>query len=59
MAMRYLGRALQISGLTILPLSMLLQLMQTIDVKTMLLMLVMGFAGFYLGRIVEGYGAAP
>jgi hypothetical protein len=32
-------------------------LQQQIDVKTMLLLLVMGVAAFYLGRIIEGYGA--
>jgi hypothetical protein len=57
--MRYLGRALQMAGLTILPVSMFLQLAGQINVKEMLLMLVMGFAGFYLGRIIEGYSAAP
>jgi hypothetical protein len=29
--------------------------MQRIEVKTMLLLLVMGFAAFYLGRMIEGY----
>lgn len=57
--MRYLGRALQMAGMTILPVSMILQLMQAIDVKAMLLLLVMGFAGFYLGRLIEGYSASP
>ncbi|MCC7085110.1 MAG: hypothetical protein IT427_08890 [Pirellulales bacterium] len=53
--MAFIGRLLQIAGLILLPISMILQLSQRIDVRTMLLLLVMGFAAFYLGRIIEGY----
>jgi hypothetical protein len=55
--MALLGRFLQIVGLVAPLLSIVLQLQQQIDVKTMLLLLVMGVAAFYLGRIIEGYGA--
>jgi hypothetical protein len=54
--MAHIGRLMQLAALfVILPASIVLQLMQRIEVKTMLLLLVMGFAAFYLGRIIEGY----
>lgn len=58
--MRFLGRLLQIIGLTLLPLAMLLELMRVLGpsfgVRDMLLVLVFGFAIFYFGRVLEGYG---
>lgn len=58
--MRVLGRLLQILGLTLLPLSMLLELNQSLGrdfgVSDMVIMLVFGFAVFYVGRFLEGLG---
>jgi hypothetical protein len=57
--MRKIGRGLQLLGLTILPLSMVLELSGTLDrsfgVSHMVLMLVFGVAAFGIGRVVEGY----
>jgi hypothetical protein len=55
--MQFIGRVLQMVGLGLPPLSIVLQLQQTIDVRTMLVMLVSGVCAFYLGRLVEGYAA--
>ena len=55
--MRMLGRILQVLGLGLPPVSIILQLQQAIDVRTMLVMLVAGVSAFYLGRMVEGYAA--
>jgi hypothetical protein len=58
--MKSLGRLLQTLGLVLLPLSILLELTQALGrsygVSDMLVMLVFGFAVFYLGRFLEGYG---
>ncbi len=54
--MRTLGRLLQIAGLTLPPLSIMLQLGNFIGTGPMLVMLVASVSAFYLGRIVEGYG---
>ncbi len=53
--MASIGRLLQISGLIVPLVAIILQLEQAINVKSMLLLLVMGVATFYLGRIIEGY----
>ena len=53
--MRNLGRLLQFVGLVLLPVSMMLELVESIGVKQMVIMLVFGTVAFYLGRIVEGY----
>ena len=59
--MRMLGRTLQFIGLTILPLSMVMQLTnllgRAIGVSDMVVMLVFGVAVFYTGRMVEGLAA--
>jgi hypothetical protein len=56
--MRTLGRAMQFIGLTILPLSMIMQLTdmlgRSIGLSQMLVMMVFGAAIFYTGRMVEG-----
>ncbi|MBX9788346.1 MAG: hypothetical protein K2Y37_05480 [Pirellulales bacterium] len=54
--MRLIGRSLQVFGLVVLPVSMVLQLQNTIGAGPMLLMMVFGAAAFYMGRILEGYG---
>jgi len=54
--MRLIGRSLQIFGLVALPVSMVLQLQNSIGAGPMLLLMVFGAAAFYLGRILEGYG---
>jgi F0F1-type ATP synthase membrane subunit a len=54
-AMASLGRALQILGLVLPPLSIVLQLQSAITAGQMLLMLVAAVSAFWLGRIVEGY----
>jgi hypothetical protein len=53
--MRALGRLLQIFGLAVPPLSIVLQLSQTITLGQMLTMLVASVCAFLIGRIVEGY----
>jgi len=53
--LRVFGRAMQVLGLTLLPLAMLFQLSQSITLGHMLAMLVAGLCAFYIGRIVEGY----
>lgn len=54
--MNLLGRSLQILGLILLPVSMVLQLQNTIGAGPMLMMMVFGATAFYMGRILEGYG---
>ncbi len=57
--MRFLGRALQLFGLVVLPLSMVLELSKLLGrdfgVSDMVIMLVAGSAAFLMGRIIEGY----
>jgi hypothetical protein len=60
---RTLGKLMQVVGLTILPISMLMQLTDGLrapvggfTVSAMLILMVAGVAIFSLGRIVEGYG---
>lgn len=57
--MKSLGRFLQLAGLILLPLSMFMELTdglgRAFGVSDMVIMLVFGFAVFYVGRIVEGY----
>lgn len=58
--MKTLGRLLQWLGLILLPAAMLLELTRALGpsfgVRDMLVMLVFGFAVFYLGRYFEGFG---
>jgi hypothetical protein len=56
--MIYLARFLQYAGLLLPPLAIVLQLMEAINVRDMLMMLVAGGAAFWLGRLVEGYRRA-
>jgi hypothetical protein len=58
-----IGKLLQVVGLVILPLAMVMQLTGGIrapagevTVSAMLLLMVLGAALFWLGRVVEGYG---
>ncbi len=55
--MRTIGRFMQFSGLFLLPAAMVLQWMKAISVAQLLVALVFGAAAFYLGRMLEGYGA--
>ena len=59
--MRILGRAMQLIGLLVLPLSMVMQLTdslgRSIGVSQMVVMMVFGVAVFYVGRMVEGLAA--
>lgn len=61
--MRPFGRFLQFLGLVLLPLGMVLNLLSgpgggpLLSVAQMLVMMVGGFALFYIGRILEGYAA--
>jgi hypothetical protein len=55
--MRPLGRALQLLGLVVLPAGMLLQLMNQITLRDLLVLLVAGVSAFWLGRMLEGYAA--
>ena len=59
--MRMFGRALQFIGLTVLPLSIVMQLTnllgRAIGVSDMIVMLVFGVAVFYVGRMIEGLAA--
>ena len=60
--MKSLGRFLQFAGIVILPLSMFMELTdglgRSFGVSDMVVMLVFGFAVFYVGRIVEGYATS-
>ena len=53
--MAIFGRQLQVLGLVVLPLAILLQVSNSISVSLMLGLAVMGFALFWIGRILEGY----
>jgi hypothetical protein len=53
--MAIFGRQLQVVGLVALPLAILLQVSNSISVPLMLGLAVMGFALFWIGRILEGY----
>lgn len=59
--LRKLGRLLQLLALVILPLSMFLQLTNSLGralyVSEMVIMLVFGVAAFGVGRVIEGYAA--
>ncbi len=58
----FVGRLLQIVGLIVLPLSMVMQLTDSlgraIGVSQMVVMMVFGAAAFFLGRMLEGIGRA-
>jgi hypothetical protein len=49
------GRLLQVIGLTVPPLSIIMQLMNAIKANQMLVMLVASVCAFLLGRLIEGY----
>jgi hypothetical protein len=51
-----LGRLLQLIGLTVPPLSIVMQLMDSIKANQMLVMLLASVCAFGIGRILEGYG---
>jgi F0F1-type ATP synthase membrane subunit a len=53
--MAQLGRALQIVGLVVPPLSIVLQLEDSITAGKMLVALVASVSAFWIGRIIEGY----
>ena len=59
MGMRRLGRTLQIVGLVALPVGMLMELTGQLGraggLSQLLIVMVFGFAAFYLGRVLEGY----
>ncbi len=52
--MRQLGRTLEILGLILLPVGMAMQL-TGVSVRNMLLLMVLGFSLFYIGRLLEGW----
>ena len=60
--MSSLGKALQIVGLTVLPVAMLLEasggLARHFGVSDLVWSLGFGFAAFSLGRIIEGYAVS-
>jgi hypothetical protein len=53
--MRVVGKALQLLGLAVPPLSIGLQLAEVISQGQMLIALLGSVSAFYLGRIIEGY----
>jgi hypothetical protein len=55
--MRRFGRACQLAALIGLPLSIPLQLMNRIDLRQMLALMAASLCLFYIGRLLEGYGA--
>lgn len=56
--MRALARLMQLVGLTLLPLSIVLELSSDrFGTAQMLIMLVAGISAFYIGRILEGYSS--
>lgn len=55
LAMRSLGRLMQMLGLALGPLAIFLQLNKTISVAQLLLMGLASLCLFWLGRIIEGY----
>jgi hypothetical protein len=50
------GHLLQVIGLTVPPLSIIMQLMNAIKASQMLVMLVASVCAFMIGRMIEGYG---
>jgi hypothetical protein len=61
LAMRAVGRFLQFAGLAALPIGMVMEvtggLGRAFGVSQLVILMVFGFAAFYLGRLVEGYAA--
>ena len=61
--MASIGKFMQLAGLVLLPLAILTDLTGILGRETgladMLLMMLFGFAVFYIGRYVEGYAANP
>jgi len=55
--MRLVGRVLQRAGLFIPPLAIVLQLIEAITLRDMLVALLAAVSAFWLGRIIEGYSA--
>jgi hypothetical protein len=62
---RSLGKAMQVTGLVILPIAVLMQLTGGVraptgsfSVSAMLILMVAGVALFLVGRLVEGYGGS-
>jgi hypothetical protein len=53
--MRQIGRFLQFVGLTLPPISIVLQLMEALKANQMLVMLLASVCAFGIGRILEGY----
>ena len=53
--MRKFGHLLQVVALVTLPLSIILQLQNAIDLRNMLRILLASVCLFYIGRLVEGY----
>lgn len=53
--MQSFGRLLQVIGLTVPPLSIVMQLMNSIKANQMLTMLVASVCLFMIGRLIEGY----
>jgi len=53
--MHSIGRGLQMLGLTVPPLSIIMQLSGSITLGQMLTMLVASVCAFGIGRIIEGY----
>jgi len=53
--MRKFGHLCQVAALVALPLAIILQLQNAIDLRTMLAILLAGVCLFYIGRLVEGY----
>ena len=63
--MRAVGKLLQVTGLVILPYSMVMQVTGgirapagAVSVSAMLLLMIFGVVLFTLGRVLEGYGRA-
>jgi hypothetical protein len=53
--MQALGKLLQLAGLTVPPITILMQLNDAIKASQMLMMLVASVCIFFIGRIIEGY----
>ncbi len=53
--MRVFGQLLQRVGLFIPPLAIVLQLLNAISLRDMLVALVAAVSAFWLGRLIEGY----
>jgi hypothetical protein len=54
-SMHALGKLLQLAGLTVPPITILMQLNDAIKASQMLMMLVASVCLFFIGRIIEGY----